>query len=639
MDNVNFNLNDEVTIRSASIDLHPETSRADDSKTPWTDGMASDAPDTPYAGMPKEVLLRFSSQMRYRVVRETLFWLIVVAMVALVVAPIAIIVLSPRCLDWWQMSPIYQVYPLSFKDSDGDGKGDLRGIWSKLDYFEELNIKSIWINPIYKSPMKDSGYDISNFMEIDPIFGTMEDFEDLLTSIHDRGMKLIMDYVPNHSSNEHEWFEKSRKRENAHKDYYMWRNCISEGNNTIPPNNWVSKFGGSAWTYDDLRKQCYFHQFSPEQPDLNFTNPEVFKEAEKTVIHYDDLYHDYTTTQLGLHDVIREWRALLNKKSGEAGKYRLMITESYDNSEIKKTMMYYGTNLQYEADFPFNFLLVDDQSNISVAAISKLLDIWMSNMPKDRWPNWVLGNHDNPRVASNVGPTYARTLNMLLLTLPGTATTYYGEELGMTNLNDSNDEDESRHSHKTLDQPMPDRNGERSPMQWDNSTNGGFSTANETWIPVNQNYKTLNVQVEKDQSSSMLTLYRKLTKLHQSELPMQRGWTCFFDNPQVVAFVRETDGLNRCFIVVLNFGDMQVNVNLTRMHIALHGQATVRISIDGTRDDESINLQSVTLLVGEGMVLEYRNSQPIHDNPGPQKKCYSTEKACYVPMLGILLKC
>ncbi|KAJ8250646.1 hypothetical protein COCON_G00225680 [Conger conger] len=444
----------------------------------------------PYAGMPKEVLLLYSNQAR-----------------------------------WWQSSAVYQIYPRSFKDSDNDGVGDLKGIKEKLDHFDYLNIKAIWISPFYKSPMKDFGYDIEDFREIDPLFGTMKDFEDLLNAMHDKGLKLIMDFIPNHTSDKHKWFLLSQNRTSRYEDYYIWANCTP----FAPPNNWVSVFGNSSWTYDEARGQCYLHQFLKEQPDLNFRNPLVRQEM-KAIMQFwldkgvdgfrmdavkhmleaahlrnepqvdpdmppedvnseFDLYHDYTTSQLGLHDILRNWRVEMDRYSREPGRYRFMVTESYDYEEIEKTMMYYGTETVKESDFPFNFYLIDLPQQLSGEGAFSLVNRWMTNMPKGKWANWVVGNHDKPRIASSAGRAYTRVINMLLLTLPGTPTTYYGEEIGMENVNVTEIQDPFGKFN-----PNASRDPQRSPMQWNAEPYAGFSR-NETWLPIHPDYATVNVEV------------------------------------------------------------------------------------------------------------------------------------------------
>ncbi|XP_063158910.1 amino acid transporter heavy chain SLC3A1 isoform X3 [Candoia aspera] len=423
----------------------------------------------PYAGMPKEVLLQFSTQARYRITREILFWLIIAASLVLVAATVTIIAMSPKCLGWWQASSIYQIYPRSFKDTDKDGNGDLKGIQEKLDHIQYLNVKTVWITSFYKSPLKDFGYGIEDFQDIDPIFGTMKDFEDLVAAIHDKGLKVIMDLIPNHTSDKHKWFQLSRNRTGKYTDYYIWHDCAHVNGTTTPPNNWVSVLGYSSWQYDVVRKQCYLHQFGREQPDLNFRNPNVQEEmhdiiqfwlgkgvdgfsistvkflleathlrdepqVNKTlppdnITAYSELYHDYTTTQVGMHDIVRSFRHTMNKFSSEPGRYRFMATEAAE-SNIEETMMYYGTSFIQEADFPVNLYLMNMEA-VSGNDISELIGLWMKNMPQGKWPNWMAGDSNTARISSRIGKEYINVINMLLLTLPGTPVSYYGEEIGM----------------------------------------------------------------------------------------------------------------------------------------------------------------------------------------------------------------
>ncbi|XP_072906774.1 amino acid transporter heavy chain SLC3A1 isoform X1 [Hemitrygon akajei] len=629
----------------------------------------------PYAGMPKEVLLQYSSQLCYRLPREIIFWFIVAATLVLVACTISIIAVSPKCLDWWQASPIYQIYPRSFKDSDGNGVGDLNGIKEKLDYFVDLNIKAIWLSPVYKSPMKDFGYDVEDFKDIDPIFGTMEDFDNLLKTIHNKNLKLIMDFIPNHTSNKHRWFQLSRNRTGKYTDYYIWVNCTSEMNKPTNPNNWVSLFGHSAWQYDEVRGQCYLHQFLKEQPDLNYRNSDVQEEMKNVlrfwlekgvdgfrvdavkylleaeslrnepqvnltqnpnnITSYDELYHDYTATQVGMHDIVRSWRHVLNEFSTEASRYRFMMTESYDNEELSKTMMYYGTPIQQEADFPFNFYLIDLHKDLSGNGVFKIVDNWMHNMPTGKWPNWVVGNHDNSRIASRTGAAYTAVINMLLLTLPGTPTTYYGEELGMENIVVSGDEIQDPFGKFD---PTANRDPQRSPMQWDSTANAGFSTANKTWLPVHSNYITVNVEAEKEEQNSTLTLYRKLSSLRRNELPIHRGWMCYiFNDEDLFAYVRELDGLDSVFLIVLNFGKAST-VNLGSKVPYLPKEATVRLGTDPNKNGIIVQTASLMTSAGEGLVLEYRTNNPIHSKAEFKDKCYISQKACYLSTIGLLYK-
>ncbi|NXW58829.1 SLC31 protein, partial [Eurystomus gularis] len=624
----------------------------------------------PYAGMPKEVLLKFSSQARYRVTREILFWLIIAAAVMLVCATIAIIALSPKCLDWWQASPIYQIYPRSFKDSNMDGNGDLKGIQEKLDHITYLNVKTIWITSFFKSPLKDLGYGAEDFYDIDPMFGSMSDFENLLAAIHDRGLKVIMDLIPNHTSDKHRWFQLSRNRTGKYTDYYIWQDCTQAAGSVAPPNNWVSVFGNSSWQFDDVRKQCYFHQFGKEQPDLNFRNlavqqeihdiikfwlgkgidgfsfsavrflleathlrdePLVNKSQNPVIVTaYSQLYHDYTTTQTGMHDIIRSFRQTMNQFSSEPGRYRFMGSDGDENEDIEGTMMYYGTTFIQEADFPFNFNLIN-MKNLSGNSIFEAVNLWMKNMPAGKWPNWAVGSPNAARISSRIGKEYVNVMNMLLLTLPGTPVTYYGEEIGMENIASESVSEEHINSD-----PVVVTFPEKSPMQWDGKVNAGFTEGNSSWLPVNADYQSVNVEVQMTWSNSTLNLYRELTSLRNNELPIHRGWMCYvWNDSNVFVYVRELDGLDRAFMMVLNFGQ-ESTIDLKALVPNLPSEAVVRLSTNFSNAGKAVNTKLIKTEMGEGLVLEYRTANPVHAMETFQGNCFVAEKACYSSAFNLL---
>ncbi|XP_023778527.1 neutral and basic amino acid transport protein rBAT isoform X2 [Cyanistes caeruleus] len=504
----------------------------------------------PYAGMPKEVLLQFSSQARYRVTREILFWLIIAGSMALVCTTIAIIAVSPKCLDWWQASPIYQIYPRSFKDSNMDGNGDLKGIQEKLDHITYLNIKTIWITSFFKSPLKDLGYGAEDFYDIDPIFGSMRDFENLIAAIHDKGLKVIMDLIPNHTSDKHRWFQLSRNRTGKYTDYYIWQDCMQASGSVIPPNNWVSVFGNSSWQFDDVRKQCYFHQFGKEQPDLNFRSPAVQQE---------------------IHDIIKFWLGKgVDGFSFGAVKFLLEATHLRDEPRVDKSRKGVGS------------------------------------------PNAA-------RISTRIGKEYINVMNMLLLTLPGTPVTYYGEEIGMENIASEN-------------ATLP----EKSPMQWDGKVNAGFTEGNSSWLPVNSNYQSINVEIQSTWSNSTLSLYRALTLLRNNELPMNRGWMCYiWNDSNVFVFVRELDGLDRVFMMVLNFGQ-EVTIDLRAIAPNLPSEAVIRLSTHFSNAGKVVNTKLIKTEMGEGLVLEYKTAKPVHTMEAFQGKCFVAEKACYSKVLNLL---
>ncbi|NXK59845.1 SLC31 protein, partial [Sylvietta virens] len=624
----------------------------------------------PYAGMPKEVLLQFSSQPRYRVTREILFWLIIAGSIALVCATIAIIALSPKCLNWWQASPVYQIYPRSFKDSDMDGNGDLKGIQEKLDHITYLNIKTVWITSVFKSPSKDLGYGAEDFYDIDPIFGSMKDFENLIAAIHEKGLKVIIDFIPNHTSNKHRWFQLSRNRTGKYTDYYIWQDCAQSGGSVTPPNNWVSVFGGSSWQFDDVRKQCYLHQFGKEEPDLNFRNPAVQQEIhdiikfwltkgvdgfgfgaikflleathlrdepqvnkaqnKESITAYSQLYHDYTTTQVGLHDIIRSFRQTMNEFSREPGKYRFMGSGDDGKEDIEATMKYYGTAFIQEADFPFNFNIIN-MENLSGNSISEAVNSWMKNMPAGKWPNWAVGSPNAARISTRIGKEYINVMNMLILTLPGTPITYYGEEIGMENIASANVSEEHVNSGPIVVSLLA-----KSPMQWDGKVNAGFTEGSSSWLPVNSNYKSVNVEVQSTQSNSTLSLFRALTSLRNDELPMNRGWMChIWNDSNVFVHVRELDGLDRVFMMVLNFGQ-ESTIDLEAKVPNLPSKAVIRLSTHFCNAGKVVSTKLIKTEKGEGLVLEYKTAKPVHTMEAFQGKCFVAEKACYSMALNLL---
>ncbi|NWR67079.1 SLC31 protein, partial [Bucorvus abyssinicus] len=624
----------------------------------------------PYAGMPKEVLLKFSSQARYRVTREILFWLVIAATVVLVSSTIAIIALSPKCLDWWQASPIYQIYPRSFKDSNMDGNGDLRGIQEKLDHITYLNIKTIWITSFFKSHLKDLGYGAEDFYDVDPMFGSMSDFENLLAAVHDRGLKVIMDLVPNHTSDKHRWFQLSRNRTGKYTDYYVWQDCARTAGSVTPPNNWLSVFGNSSWQFDEVRNQCYLHQFGKEQPDLNFHNPAVQQEIHDiikfwlgkgidgfsfssvkflleathlrdepqvnkswnpgSITAYSQLYHDYTTTQVGLHDILRSFRQTMNQFSREPGRYRFMGSDGDEKEDIEAIMMYYGRTFIQEADFPFNFNLIN-MKNLSGNSIFEAVNLWMKNMPAGKWPNWAVGSPNTARISSRIGKDYVNVMNMLLLTLPGTPVTYYGEEIGMGNIASENVSEE----HVNSD-PVAVTFPEKSPMQWDGEANAGFTEGNSSWLPVNSDYSSVNVEIQMTWSNSTLNLYRELTSLRNNELPIHRGWMCYiWNDSNVFVYVRELDGLDRVFMMVLNFGQ-EATTDLKALVPHLPSEAIVRLSTNLSNTGKPVNTELIKTEMGEGLVLEYKTANPVHTMEAFQGNCFVAEKACYSSAFNLL---
>jgi alpha-glucosidase len=515
-------------------------------------------------------------------------------------------------LAWWQSGVIYEIYPRSFQDSNGDGIGDLGGILQRLDYLVQLGVDAIWIAPIYRSPMADFGYDVADYCSIDPMFGAMRDFDRLLEEVHRRGLKLILDFVPNHSSDQHPWFLESRSsRESPKRDWYLWRD---------EPNNWMSNFGGSGWEWDEGTKQYYYHSFLKEQPDLNWRNPSVrtamydamrfwldkgidgFRVDVMWLIVKDEEYRDnppnpdygpgqssgnrylpvYNANRPEVHTVVAEMRSTVDCYT-----WRVLIGEIY--LPMKDMMTYYGQDLK-GANLPFNFLLM--QSAWNAQSVAEVVSQYMDALPVGAWPNWVLGNHDNPRIASRVGAAQARMAAMLLMTLPGTLTLYYGEEIGMT---DGLIQPEEVHDPAEKRQPGigMGRDPERTPMVWDSSEKAGF-TRGRPWLPLGAEHRKVNVQVEESDTASMLHLYRKLIALRRTQPVLVTGvLSGVTASGTVLRYERVREGER--FLILLNFG-----------HNAVQVDVEAGMVVAGTRSDRAHERVGQALELGdsEGLIIQ-----------------------------------
>ncbi|HEX2921758.1 MAG TPA: alpha-amylase family glycosyl hydrolase [Bacteroidales bacterium] len=530
-------------------------------------------------------------------------------------------------LYWWQTGIIYQVYPRSFQDSNNDGIGDLRGIIRRLDYLKWLGIKALWLSPVCPSPMADFGYDISDYKGIDPIFGTLDDFEELVREVHNRDLKIIMDFVPNHSSDQHPWFVESRSTlDNPKRDWYLWYDPLSDGS---PPNNWLSVFGGSAWELDKKTGQYYYHAFLKEQPDLNWRNPEV-REAmydimrfwlnkgidgfridvvwhlikdknlrdnpknpnyEEHMATYDSLLPVYSTDQPETHDIVTEMRSIIDQYPEH-----LMIGEIY--LPIQRLVTYYGTNGK-GANLPFNFALIS--APWEAQKISSMIDEYESALPGNAWPNWVIGNHDQPRITSRVGLNQAKIAAILLLTLRGTPTMYYGDEIGMRDVpvpsSDIRDPQGLNMPDKNLS-----RDPSRTPMQWDNSEYAGFSQV-KPWLPIDRHYHRVNIEREKNDFYSMLTFYRKLIDFRQKEITLMSGdYSPFHSDKQMIAYFRKKPE-HSTFLIVLNLSHRPCYFKSKRVSL----KGTIRFAtspeLEGLPIDEEINLGG-----DEGIIIRVTES-------------------------------
>jgi len=534
-----------------------------------------------------------------------------------------------QATPWWKSGVVYQIYPRSFQDSNADGVGDLPGILTRLDYLSDLGVDAIWISPFYPSPMKDFGYDVADYTGVDPLFGTLADFDRLLAAFHGRGLKVIVDWVPNHTSDEHPWFKASRSsRTDPRRDFYVWREGRAGG---APPNNWLSTFGGPAWTLDPPTGQYYLHSFLPEQPDLNWRNPEVrrammdtlrfwldrgvdgfridvahrvMKDPEfrdnppnvgqgqlhKQLGDFDSQLHLYDSNHRDVHEVYRQIRRLLDAYGSKEPRVAVGEIHIFDLPEL---MAFYGEE-EDELHLPFNFTLLKAPWN--AAAVRRTVDAMEAALPKEAWPNWVLGNHDESRVASRLGEEAARAAMLLLLTLRGTPTLYYGDEIGMRDV-PVTPEQVMDPWEKRVPGLNLGRDPERSPMPWDSSAHAGFTPPTaHPWLPMAADARERNVAAELRDSGSMLSLTKALLRLRCRHPALHLGsYRPVASAPtEVFAYLREQN--EDRVLVALNFAAHPVTLALPEPARALLAgtHAGVRLA---TKEE-------IALRAHEGVVIE-----------------------------------
>ena len=489
---------------------------------------------------------------------------------------------------WWKHGVIYHIYPRSFQDSDGDGIGDIQGIIRRLGYLAELGIDGIWISPMYKSPMVDFGYDVSGYREIDPVFGTMEDFMELLGKAHEEGIRIILDMILNHTSNQHPWFiESSSSLDNPKRNWYIWR----DGTKGSPPNNWKSAVGGSAWKFDEHTGQYYMHSFFEEQPDLNWRDPNlpgVFFEEIKfwldlgvdgfrldviNMIAKDKKFrnnptpfgitalqkHVYTRNRKRSVTIVTQIRKLLDRYENTTA-----IGEIYSLPPgSAKTAARYLVSGHDGIHLAFDFSLIF--SRWSAKAYFQCIQTWYDHIPEGGWPCNVQSNHDLFRSIDRFPwrtsmEEKAKVSAALLLTLRGTPFIYYGEEIGMHN---------TTIARSKIRDPLgkrfwplfAGRDKARTPMQWDQASNGGFTTG-KPWLPLNRDVQSRNVRKQEGEPGSLLNHYRNLIMLHKSSEALQRGaWIPAVNGQQgILAYYRKTE--NERILVILNFTGRHKSLSL-----------------------------------------------------------------------------
>lgn len=510
---------------------------------------------------------------------------------------------------WWKECVVYQIYPRSFKDSNGDGIGDLKGIIEKLDYLNYLGIDVIWLSPVYKSPNDDNGYDISDYQNIMDEFGTMKDFDELLRECHKRNIKIMMDLVVNHTSDEHSWFMESKKsKDNEYRDYYVWK----DGINGQPPNNWGSVFSGPAWQYDEETHMYYLHLFSKKQPDLNWENPKLRNEIysmmkwwldkgvdgfRMDVINFISKDQNFPNGENGdfgpyamngprIHEFLKEMREVVLKEKD------LITVGEMPGVTVEQGNLYTGKDRD-ELNMVFQFEHMDigngefgkwHKNSFKLTELKRIMTKWQKGLENNGWNSLYWNNHDQPRVVSRFGDDKkywnksAKMLATCLHMMQGTPYIYQGEEIGMTNiafekLSDYKDieilnayEDlvvKKGRSHEEMMQGIYDRGRDnaRTPMQWNDSENGGF-TLGTPWIKVNPNYKSINVEEEINNEDSILNYYKKLIKIRKdNEIVVYGKYDLLLEeSEEIYSYMRTLN--NERLLVICSFSKEETTFNL-----------------------------------------------------------------------------
>ncbi len=509
---------------------------------------------------------------------------------------------------WWRDGIIYQIYPRSFADSNDDGIGDLGGIIGKLDYLQALGIDGLWLSPIYPSPDVDFGYDVADYTDIDPQFGTMKDFEQLVKEAKKRDIHIILDLVLNHTSDQHEWFIEAKKsKDNPYHDWYLWHDPKPNGD---PPNNWQSIFGGSAWEYDPHLEQYYYHMFYKEQPDVNWRNLNVrqamldvfrfwlkkgvdgfrldvfnayFKDSEFRdnppkfgIRAFDRQKHIYDVSQPEMYPLLNEIRGILDQH-----KETYAVGETF-LADTQKTASYCGDD-KLHATFNFEFARNRWHPKRFLESTTK----WNQALSNKGWPNNFLSNHDMPRAATRYcfgeDDRRAKVAAAMLLTLRGTPFIYYGEEIGMRDISIRKKEHVKDRKGEQYWPFYKGRDGCRAPMQWNSAVNGGFSQT-DPWLPLNPDYPERNAFLQVGDLDSLLNFFIKITMIRKSELALQRGdFTPLVVDPRfILAYLRKYE--NDLVIVVLNFSSRKLDFDLPE-------GSWISLFEDKTTFEQSLKLQ------------------------------------------------
>ncbi len=529
-----------------------------------------------------------------------------------------------QLINLWRQKAIYQIYPRSFNARENkDGNGDLIGIIEKLDYLQELGVDVIYLSPVYPSPMKDNGYDVEDYLDINPMFGDRQTFDRLIAGIHERNMMLMMDFVPNHTSDQHEWFEESRSsKNNPKRSWYHWHPGKGDGSK---PNNWISVFdntSGSAWEYDEKTKEYYLHSFLKEQPDLNWDNPEVVKAMHDTLLFWMDRGIDAFRVDAGLYiikhskypdeplnpdyvpgishpneiyihtaskDQPRGFKKLADMGNLVGSRGGFVMQEVYVGAE-ERTMLYRLSEFGLNSPLAFDLVL---NTMWNAKEVKKAIFDYYALLKNEDIVPLPLGNHDQSRVATRLGSQEdARLAVMLQMTLDCVPVIFQGEEIGMEDVRIPQGEQQDPFVDKLRDPA-------RTPMQWDDSPNAGFTKADaKPWLPVGPHYKERNVKKQLEDPRSILSLYKKLLAMRKKKLTPGRPVTVDVNNDNVLSYTRTTEDGKRV-LILLNFSENPESVDTRPLHV-IAGKLLLTTSLD--KENEAIGFKNFVLKPREGYI-------------------------------------
>ncbi|XP_033732800.1 maltase 2-like [Pecten maximus] len=587
----------------------------------------------PFRGMEKEELLRHSSKPFWWRLRVMCISVVLLGWLALLITVVALVLIYPRCRHedmrrWWQNETIYRIYVPSFSDSDGNGIGDLKGIEAHLNHIHDLGAHTVSLSPVYQLDDVDSDFNVIDHMAIDRKYGNMSDFESLIKAAHDRGMHLVMDFIPNHTSDKHQWFINSSltsNRTNDFRNFYVWADM---------PTNWRSVYNNDSWTPSDLRSQHYLHQFLSSQPDLNLRSSQVQEKLEEILrfwlskgvdgfyirnsgFLFEDYdlrseknsstsnssdpneysYYDHAMTY-GLpevYDMLSRWRTLMEEYSNTTE--RILMADV--RGGLDKIMSYYGHYDRDGVHIALNEVFLSEHDICGAPCVRKYITDWLSQLNGHQWANWVIGADDSDRLGSRFNESYIRAFLMTAMLIPGTPIIYYGDEILMSNTDINNSE------------PWKREQSMRGLMQWENSTDGGFCSARSCpsppWLPSDGKFRTNNVKDNIKSAESVINYLRNLTSLRREKTFLVGEFTTAITDDSIFSFVREFDGITG-YLVVINFSHEEQTRDYYLSHGSIEKAATVELTTGsdvGYYPEDDIDTRSITLGSYQGVVVSW----------------------------------